>query len=611
MADLAPLVTATSGRPTRLDIGGNEAQPAQIKLERGGTRDISLVPARGRLRVPAITETGYHRLLIEDREIVLAVAPPRCREVDDVVPDGRLWGLATQVYGLRHAGDGGIGDASGIARLAEAAAGRGADAIALSPLHALFTAEPARFGPYAPSSRLFLNPLHAAPGLVFDASMMRQALADSGVQAALAAQEDKALIDWPAAAEAKLGLLRALFDLFVDGPELDGPLGADFARFRAEGGPLLAEHTCFEALHAEQMPMSDWREWPVDLRNPASAAVAAFAQARRREVLFHAFLQWVADRSLGLMACGMAPSGSHAWSRQADVLLGLTIGAPPDLLNPRGQEWGLTSFSPRALTEGGYAPFIATMRAVMRNVGGIRVDHAMGLTRLWLVPDGASPADGAYLTYPVTDLLRLLALESSRHGAVVIGEDLGTVPAGFHAQLEQAGVHGMRVLWFERDEEGFGQPDSWQRTAVAMPSTHDLPTIAGWWTGRDIEIRAEHHRLGEGVKPETVAAERAQDRPLLWTAMVEAGLTSGPPPAPETPETVVDAALQFVARTESPLCLLPLEDVSGTPEQPNLPGTVDEYPNWRRRLETDVTSLFDDPTITRRIETIATIRPRQ
>ncbi|MBN8907617.1 MAG: 4-alpha-glucanotransferase, partial [Rhodospirillales bacterium] len=519
-------------------------------------------------------------------------------------------------------------DAAGVAELAEAAARRGADAMALSPVHALFTAEPSRFGPYAPSSRLFLNPLHAAPSLVFDASMMRQAMADSGVQPALAAQEGQSLIDWPAAAEAKLTLLRALFDLFVDGPELDGPLGADFARFQAAGGPLLTEHTCFEALHAEQMPANDWRAWPVDPRNPSSAAVAAFAHARRREVMFHAFLQWVADRSLSIaqdrareagmrigligdMAVGMSPAGSHAWSRQGDVLLGLTIGAPPDLLNPRGQNWGLTSFSPRALSDGGYAPFIATMRAVMRNVGGIRVDHAMGLARLWLVPEGASPADGAYLTYPVTDLLRLLALESARHGAVVIGEDLGTVPPGFHAQLEQAGVHGMRVLWFERGEHGFAPPAEWQRTAVAMTSTHDLPTVASWWTGRDIAIRDEHHRLGEGVTADSVTAERNHDRPLLWNALVEAGVASGPPPAPDAPDGVVDAALEFVARTESPLCLLPLEDVRGDPEQPNLPGTVDEYPNWRRRLETDVTSLFDEPTLARRVEAIATIRPRQ
>jgi 4-alpha-glucanotransferase len=628
VADLAPLVTATSGRPTRLDVGGNETQVAQLKLEGGGKRDVTLVPARGRLRVPAVAETGYHRLVVEDREIVLAVAPPRCREVDDVVPDARLWGLATQVYALRSPRDGGIGDASGIAAFAEAAAERGADAIALSPLHALFTSDPTRFSPYSPSNRLFLNPLHAAAGLLFDTDLVRQAAAESGVSDQLLALEQQTLIDWPAAAPAKLAMLQALFDLFIDGPDIEGPLGADFARFRAEGGSALMEHARFEALHAEQMPQRDWRQWPVDLRDPSSAAVTAFAYARKSEVLFQCFLQWITDRSVGIaqeralqagmriglisdMAVGMDPAGSHAWSRQRDILLGLTIGAPPDLLNPHGQDWGLTGFSPRALADGGYAPFIDTMRAVMRNVGGIRVDHAMGLARLWVVPEGASPADGAYLSYPLTDFLRLLALESARHGAVVIGEDLGTLPAGFRDALEQSGVHGMRVLWFQRDEAGITAPNQWHRTAIAMTSTHDLPTLAGWWRGTDIIERAAHGRLGQGVTQADIEAERKADRPQLWHALTDEGLVNEPAPPPDNPQPMVDAALDFVARTESPLCLVPLEDLLGQEEQPNLPGTIDEYPNWRRRLDIEPGPLLEKPAVARRIEALAGIRPRQ
>ncbi len=629
VSDLPPMVTATSGRPTRLDVGGNEPQPARLELEKGGSRDLSLVPARGRLRVPAVSEIGYHRLLVDDREIVLAVAPPRCREVDDVVPDARLWGLAAQVYGLRSHGDGGIGNASGVAALAEAAARAGADALALSPLHALFTANPAHFSPYAPSSRLFLNPLHASLPHVFPADFVRLAIEDSGVNGDLLTQEDNKLVDWPAAATAKRAVFEALFDRFLQGPEYDGNLGADFARFRSQGGALLEEHARFEALHAARMPQGDWHTWPSDLRNPYSAAVVAFANARERDVMFHAFLQWIADRSLaeaqacardagmriGLiadMAVGMDPAGSHAWSRPNDVLSGLTIGAPPDLLNPTGQNWGLTGFSPRALVETGFAPFIDTMRAVMRNVGGIRVDHAMGLARLWLVPEGASAADGAYLNYPMTDLLRLLALESVRHGAVVVGEDLGTLPEGFSTSLEQSGVHGMRVLWFERDQSGFVSPDSWQRSAVAMTSTHDLPTLAGWWRGVDIEARAKHGRLGPNVRPEEVEAEREADRPLIWRRMVDEGtLESGDPAPPDDPERFVDGAIGFVARTDSVLCLVPLEDMLGAENQPNLPGTIDEYPNWRQRLETEAAQVLDQPKVARRVETIASVRPRQ
>jgi 4-alpha-glucanotransferase len=617
LADLPPLVTAVAGRPTRLDVGGNEAQPAELVLERGDTRQVALLPARGRLRIPAIAEIGYHRLRVEDREIVLAVSPARCRSIEDVVPDARLWGLSAQLYGLSHPGDVGIGDLAGAADLARVAGVKGADAIALSPMHALYAADPDRFGPYAPSSRLFLNPLHAAPSLVF------------GPTAGTEPTNSNGLIDWPSASGAKYALLRRTFDDFVDGPGWDGPLGADFARFRAEFGPLLYEHACFEALQAARMPQREWRTWPSDLRDPRGAAVAFFAESRPDEILYHQFLQWISDRSvaaaqdvarqsgmriglIGDLAVGMDPSGSHAWSRQADILLGLSIGAPPDLLNPRGQDWGLTGFSPRAMEENGFAPFLATLRAAMRHVGGIRVDHAMGLARLWLLPEGASPADGAYLNFPVSDLLRLLALESVRHNVVVIGEDLGTVPEGFHDMLEQSGIHGMRVLWFERDAQtGFFPPRGWGSTDVAMTSTHDLPTVAGWWRGSDIDVRHEHGRLGEGVDPETVRKEREQDRPRLWNAFVREHVGEGPVPEPEETDRVVDAAVRFIAKTEVPLSLIPLEDLMGQVEQPNLPGTVKEHPNWRRRLPVPADTILEDEAVARRIEFVAAERPRQ
>jgi 4-alpha-glucanotransferase len=617
LADLPSLVTAVAGRPTRLDVGGSEAQPAELVLENGEIRQVALLPARGRLRIPAIMEIGYHRLRVEDREIVLAVSPARCRSIEDVVPDARLWGLAAQLYSLYHPGDVGIGDLAGAADLARAAGAKGADAIALSPMHALFAADPDRFGPYAPSSRLFLNPLHAAPGLVFGAAAKANTSAGDG------------LIDWPAASRAKYTLLRELFESFLDGGDWDGPLGADFARYRADQGPLLYEHACFEALQAARMPEREWRKWPTDLRDPRGAAVAFFAESQPDEILYHQFLQWISDRSLaaaqrvtreagmrigliGDLAVGMDPHGSHAWSRQSDILLGLTIGAPPDLLNPRGQDWGLTGFSPRAMEQNGFAPFLSTLRAAMRHAGGIRVDHAMGLARLWLIPEGACPADGAYLNFPVVDLLRLLALESVRHNVVVIGEDLGTVPEGFHDMLEQSGIHGMRVLWFERDAKtGFVPPRGWGSTDVAMTSTHDLPTVAGWWKGSDIDLRHEHGRLGEGVDPETVRKEREQDRPRLWNAFVREHVGEGPVPKPEETDRVVDAAVRFIAKTEVPLSLIPLEDLLGQEDQPNLPGTITEHPNWRRRLPVPADAVLHGEAVARRIDYVATERPRQ
>jgi 4-alpha-glucanotransferase len=288
----------------------------------------------------------------------------------------------------------------------------------------------------------------------------------------------------------------------------------------------------------------------------------------------------------------------------------LAVGAPPDMFNPRGQNWGLTGFSPRALVNGGFKPFLDTLRAALRHAGGIRIDHAMGLTRLWLIPAGAEPSNGAYLAYPLTDVLRLLALESQRHQAVVLGEDLGTVPDGFREILETAGLHGMRVLWFERTGRGFAAPDTWDHSAVAMTSTHDLPTVAGWWRGSDIATRAKCDRLGVGVQEADVANEREADRRSLWRAFVDAGVAEEPPPSSETTQPVVDAAVKFVANSGSPLFLLPAEDVLGLEEQPNLPGTIDEHPNWRRRLVPEAHALLDEPQVAARVATLAKKRPR-
>jgi 4-alpha-glucanotransferase len=572
-----PLLTTTVESPTPLP-GEVAAGAAELVLEDGTVQSLKIERSRsGAPAMPGVAQPGYHRLRYLDREVGLAVAPARCLTVSDIVTKGKPWGIAVQLYGLGRPGDGGIGDTTALGAFAREAAHQGADAIALSPVHSLFPEDPSRYSPYSPSSRLFLNPLLADPAHV---------LGQARVSAATAA-DDKPFIDWLTAAPAKYALLRRLYDDFAATDLVHGgPLAGDFRSFVRDGGVLLEAHAHFESS-----------------RTGAPAG-------------FHLFLQWIAERSfaraqadarnagmrIGLisdLAIGVSPDGSQVAAGPGDFLRGLTVGAPPDAFNAHGQGWGLTSFSPQALLANGYVPFIDTLRAAMRHAGGVRIDHAMGLMRLWLVPDGAPPSQGAYLAYPLDDLLRLLALESHRHKVIVIGEDLGTVPPHFRRRCRDAGIAGMDVMWFQRDGNRFLPPDEWRDDAVAMSSTHDLPTVAGWWRGEDLELRKSL-----GLTQSQEIEERASDRSALWEAMTTSGVAEGAAPLPAEPEPVIDAACSFVACAPGPLALLPLEDVLGLVEQPNLPGTTDEHPNWRRRYPRPAGSLLDDPAVTDRLRAV-------
>ncbi|TAJ82362.1 4-alpha-glucanotransferase [Reyranella sp.] len=588
---------------------------AELVDETGGVQSLRFVNRRERAFGPIMDRSGYYRLRLASGEVTVAVAPPCAVTLADRAAGRPMWGVAAQIYSLHRPGDGGVGDATAVRQLAESAAQHGADAVALSPVHSLFSADPARYGPYSPSSRLFLNPLFGDPVDLFGAERVARFLSPttSDTQAA-------SLVDWSQVAGAKLALLRSLFEDFRDRDlAADTSLARDFTAFVQNGGASLREHALFEALHAHWQTRSSgaWSEWPEGWRHPFDREVVAFAEKEAETIRFHQFLQWLAARSfsvtqeaaraagmrIGLiadLAIGMDRNGSHAWARQDDILLGLTVGAPPDAFNPRGQDWGLAGFSPQALRANGFEPFLATLRACLRYSGGVRIDHVMGLLRLWLVPQGAMPSEGAYLSYPFEDLLRLVALESHRHGAVVIGEDLGTVPQGFRARMRRAGIAGMDVLWFQRSRSGFRSPQSWRPDAVAMTTTHDLPTAAGWWSGADIAVRRDL-----GLAADDEEARREVDRGRLWQSFARAGVAGRTPPPPGDTAPAVDAALAFVARSPSPLMIAPLEDLLGLADQPNLPGTIDEHPNWRRRLNLPAATLFESPDVRRRIDLIA------
>jgi 4-alpha-glucanotransferase len=641
---LPPLITAEYESAIALPASAvRSGSHYRIDLESGEHIEGRFTSPRGETALLApLSEPGYHTLTVNDHRLTLAVAPPHCHTVADAwrarhgettqVP--AQWGVAAQLYGLRRKGDGGIGDYTALATLATESARHGAQALAVSPTHAMFSAQPGHFSPYAPSSRLWLNVVHIDPAAMFGAQAAHEASVAVRAEGILQELEAREQIDWQRAVPLKLEVLRALFERFDKEERASGsPRAAVFDEFCARGGEALEDHARFEALQAAMLAGPEghahWRDWPAGLRDPRSPEVAAFAVAHRREVDFHRFLQWLAadgltraqqdareaGMSIGLvadLAVGCDGAGSHAWSLPHDMLQRVSVGAPPDLFNQAGQSWGLTTFSPRALHNNGFRAFIDMLRAAFTHAGGVRIDHILGLRRLWLVPEGESAKHGAYLRYPFEDLVRLISLESWRHRAIVIGEDLGTVPPGLRERLASHALYGIRVLWFERDGNAFLAPRRWDRHGIATTTTHDLPTVAGWWRGLDIDWR---NRIGQtlpradGRDPVAVEqAQRAADRTELWHALQQAGFAPQDAPVPAVDQPPVDAALGYVGATASPLVTCPLEDLLGLAEQPNLPGSIDEHPNWRRRLPLPVDALYADPAFAARVASVVRAR---
>lgn len=547
----------------------------------------------GRIRIAGIARPGYHRLYVNDRIVELAIAPARAFTIANALQkrdrSGKAWGLAVQVYGLRRDNDGGIGDFAALADFARAAGHHGADAVAISPVHALYASDPGHYSPYSPSSRIALNPVYAPVNYPIE----------------LPAPGD--LIDWRTATPARYRALREAF-----ARDHDDPI---FQAFQNAAPEVIRRHALFEVMSAHQLKTGaerDWRHWPEALRFPSNAEVVRFADQNQDEIAFHLYAQWRAlsglrnaqaaaiesGMAIGLiadLAVGVDPAGSDAWSRPNEVLRGVSVGAPPDEFNRRGQNWGLTSFSPRGLRRSGFSALRDMLGAALEPTGGVRIDHAMGLARLWLIPDGADANEGCYLRFPYDDMRRLAMLESARHQGIILAEDLGTVPGGFRESLAHNGISGMSVLWFERNGDRFTSPAHWRRETVAMTTTHDLPTAAGWWRGTDIAWRNRLGLAGEDSE------KRAHDRKCLWSACKDAGVASGDMPALEDGDAIADTVIAHVAMAQSDLVILPLEDALALDQQPNIPGTIDEHPNWRRRLSSDSVTSLDEPRVAARL----------
>lgn len=600
---LPAVITINADNPWTIDFRASPGRPEWILIEEdGAVHEGRLAEGKRTLDLPALP-LGYHRLRLGDMETTVIAAPPRCWEPEAFQGEARLWGATAQIYSLRSERDFGIGDFSDVGLFAENVGRLGGAFLGLSPVHALFASDRSKISPYSPSSRLFLEAIYIDPTSVagFVESGAHPLLDDPGMQERLARLRGAQLIDYAEVWSIKRPLLDALWTHF----QRSGASSA-FEAFRRAGGEALEAHATFEALseHFREQGRVWLGDWPEDYRAVHSVAVRRFRLDHAERVAFHTWLQWLADTQLGRaaerargaglpvglyrdLAVGADGGGSEIWATPERYAPKLSIGAPPDPLGPQGQDWGLPPFNPLTLEEQGLAAFRDLVSANMRHAGAIRIDHAFQLQRLFLIPSGAPASQGAYVDYPFEAMLAVLRVESHRACCLVIAEDLGTAPEGFSDAIMQSGVLSYRVLPFEREGSAFKKPEQYPRPALAVITTHDLPTLTGWWRGLDIDLR---QTLGIFEPAQAVAERMARtaDKRHLTEALAGEGLLpSGPiPEKPPLEETV-----RYLARTSSVLTGLQIEDASGELNQPNMPGMDVGHPNWRRRLSNTIETI--------------------
>ncbi|BCA55603.1 4-alpha-glucanotransferase [Nitrospira sp. KM1] len=529
-------------------------EPADLRLEDG-----SVVVVTDHL--PDTVPIGYHDLIAASGHhspVRLIVTPGRCH-----LPVGlRTWGWNAQVYAARSRTSWGIGDLADLRRLARWSQDLGAGMVLVNPLDAPLPVVPQEASPYSPSSRRFLNPMYLRvedmPGAAFLGKDLQRL-----VTAGHALNQDRH-IDRDQVFKLKQQAFQLLWSRFTGNPEFDA--------FRAEGGRTLNEFAVFCVLTENHG--TNWRRWPAAFRNPASEEVLRFAKTHQDRVRFHEWLQWqlhdqllAASRYIPLMhdlPIGFSSDGADAWVWQDLIAQGMTVGAPPDLYNTEGQDWGLPPFVPHKLRKAAYKPFIQTIRSALRFGGGLRIDHVMGLFRLWWVPDSAKASEGAYVRYPVDELLAILEVESERAKAVIVGEDLGTVEPGVREKLSGHNVLSYRVFWFEEEA-----PSSYPEKALAAVTTHDLPTLAGVWTGADFTTQQSL-----GLNPDQHASERFRDKLLQTTGLeADADVTQA-----------ITKTIEQLADAPSAIVMAMMEAVCVVSERPNMPSAAGKYPNWSLAL---------------------------
>jgi len=575
------------------------------------------------LALPADLPAGYHRFEVDleyaHRErCTLIVTPAKIHEPPELASGGKIWGVAVQLYALRSENNWGIGDFSDLRELLGLAAEAGANFVGISPVHALFPSDPTLYSPYSASSRHALNVLFIDVSAVADVreSPRAQALmGDPAFRARLTQARAAGHVDYPAASSLKLPVLQAAFDRFRDEHlSRHTPRAVALRAFLRERGEPMRLHTLFDAidtwLRRNKGTPAGWHNWPEEYRRPDSEAVRRFAEQHANEVDFHGYLQWIAAEQLGAVrslardlklgvglygdyAVGVNASGSETWSDQTLYCMGAAIGAPPDPLGVAGQEWGIPPQDPRALRRAAYAPFTALVRASMRACGALRLDHVMALFRQWWVPRGFKSVDGGYVHYPLDELLGVVALESQRQDCLVVGEDLGVVPDEIRRALPEFGVYHYKVVLFEQKAGEFVAPADYVRPALAVVTTHDLPTLRGWWTGHDIDLWEKLGFYADAAIGERSRAERHEERLRLMRALRREGLWEGDADvAPPYSAQLGKAVHLYLGKSRAAMVTVQLEDMIGMLEPVNIPGTSAEYSNWTRRMTESARQIF-------------------
>ena len=567
---------------------------------------------------------GYHQLELQlSADIIvsshLIIVPDSAK-----ITDQKLCGITVPLYGLRSARNWGVGDYEDLAVFAENAAAAGLDFVGINPVHALFPKKPALYSPYSPSSRRYLNVMLIAPDMVPELNKSR--LGRGVLREILASEEyskahEAALVDYELVYRLKWRALRAAFQVLESSKPSNARKKAFLKFVEFEGEPL-QRHVLFETiaeeLACEEESAYDWTTWPQDLQNPNSQASRSFAKKHATSLRFYAFLQWLASQQLadaqkkakaagmkiGLyldVAVGVVPGGAEAWGNKDEVATGVSLGAPGDAANPDGQKWNLAPLNPEALRQTGFKLLRETLEATMACAGMVRIDHILGVNRSFWAPIALNHA-GAYVSYPSAELLGIIALESVRHNCCVVGENLGIVPSGFNELLDTYGLLGCTLFPFARKQDGaFYEANEYQNIQLASLGNHDFPTIRGYWEGADIEAR---QRLGIGASEEKIANDlymRDRDREAILHLLDEENLLPddiklrgiSQPFSPALNE----ALHRFIARTSVSAVALQLEDLLGLREQSNLPGTTDEYPNWRRKIDMPLEQIFESITV--------------